>query len=161
MENFLNQNSLILFLILIALAITISLGLLILIKLRRADQRSRRFFSGKNGENLEDLILKQEKEIQKINQEIRDLYEASEKIYKLARKGIHRVGTIRFNPFKELGGNQSFSLALLNAKDSGVVISSLHSREGGRVYAKPIINGKSNFPLTEEEQQAIKLSKQK
>jgi hypothetical protein len=66
------------------------------------------------------------------------------------------VSVLRFNPFKEVGGNQSFCVALLDGKNSGVVISSLHTREGTRVYAKPVIAGNADgFPLTEEEKTAI------
>ena len=68
---------------------------------------------------------------------------------------VQKVGLIRFNPFKEIGGNQSFSLALLDGNENGVVITSLYTREGNRVYGKPIENGKSLHLLSEEENQAI------
>ena len=56
-----------------------------------------------------------------------------------------------------MGGDQSFSVALLDGENSGVVISALHTREGNRVYAKPVEKGKAvKYPLTEEEQEAIK-----
>jgi hypothetical protein len=75
----------------------------------------------------------------------------------LGQKSIHKVGIIRFNPFKDIGGDQSFALALLDGKNSGIVISSLHTREGTRIYSKPIIKGESEkYTLTEEEKQAIK-----
>jgi hypothetical protein len=65
----------------------------------------------------------------------------------------------RFNPFKEVGGDQSFSVALLNGKNNGLVISSLYTREGTRIYAKAITNGLSEkHPLTEEEEEIIKLA---
>jgi hypothetical protein len=70
---------------------------------------------------------------------------------------VHKVGVVRFNPFKDLGGDQSFSIALLDGENNGVVVSSLHTREGNRVYAKPVELGKAvKHPLTEEEQEAIK-----
>jgi hypothetical protein len=63
---------------------------------------------------------------------------------------------MRFNPFKEVGGNQSYAVALLNGKNSGVVFSSLHTREGTRAYAKPVKNGSADgFPFTEEEKAVI------
>ncbi|MCD6178031.1 DUF4446 family protein [bacterium] len=68
---------------------------------------------------------------------------------------IQKVGIVRFNPFKDVGGNQSFSIALLNNKDDGVVITSLYNREGNRIYGKPIRNGKSPYSLSKEEEKAI------
>jgi hypothetical protein len=69
---------------------------------------------------------------------------------------IQRVGLIRFNPFDEVGGNQSFALALLNDHGDGVVISSLHSRETTRLYGKPVKNfAESGFDFSDEEKQAV------
>ena len=69
---------------------------------------------------------------------------------------IQKIGFIRFDAFKDIGGELSFSLALLNGKNEGVVISSLHGREGSRVYGKTVKDGASSFPLSDEEKEAIK-----
>ena len=68
---------------------------------------------------------------------------------------IQKVGLIRFNPFKELGGDHSFSLAILDSHDSGIVITSLHTRDRTRVYMKDVKNGKSGFELSAEEKKAL------
>lgn len=70
---------------------------------------------------------------------------------------LQRVGFKRFNPFTNTGGNQSFSLGILDENGNGIMISSLHSREATRIYAKPIIKGKSaGTGLSAEEKQALK-----
>ena len=71
---------------------------------------------------------------------------------------IQKIGLVRFNPFAETGGDQSFSLAVLDNHDSGFVISSLHSRDTTRLYAKPVKKGKAvnQYELSKEEKQAIK-----
>ena len=74
----------------------------------------------------------------------------------MTSRSIQKVGVVRFNPFKETGGNQSFSIALLDSKDNGLVISSLFTRQGTRIYAKPVKNGKSTYQLSKEELEAIK-----
>ena len=58
------------------------------------------------------------------------------------RRAFQRVGLVRYNPFEETGGNQSFALALLDAAGDGWVLSSLHARSGTRVYAKAIKGGR-------------------
>lgn len=114
-------------------------------------------FSGKQAQDLESVILAQTKEIFQLDKEIQELFEISNKIHSLAQRSIHKVGIVRFNPFKDIGGDQSFALALLDGKNSGIVISSLHTREGTRIYSKPISKGQSDkYTLTEEEKQAIK-----
>jgi len=68
---------------------------------------------------------------------------------------IQKIGLIRFNPFKELGGDHSFSLAILDAHDSGIIITGLHTRDRTRVYLKDIKKGKSEFELSKEEEKAL------
>lgn len=69
-----------------------------------------------------------------------------------------RVGVVRFNPFAESGGNQSFALAIVDDAGTGVVVSSLHNRDATRVYAKPLDRGTSTYQLTDEEREAIELA---
>ncbi len=68
---------------------------------------------------------------------------------------LQRVGLVRYDAFKELGGHLSFSLALLDSRQDGIVLSVLNDREGARAYAKPVSGGRSTFTLSEEEQRAI------
>ncbi|HHY38945.1 MAG TPA: DUF4446 family protein [Clostridia bacterium] len=69
---------------------------------------------------------------------------------------IRRVGLVRFRAFDDVGCDLSFSIALLDAKSNGVVITSLYGRQESRVYAKPIKEGKSNYPLSPEEIEALR-----
>lgn len=69
---------------------------------------------------------------------------------------IQKIGLVRFNPFSQTGGDQSFSLALLDAKNNGFVLSSLHSRESTRFYAKTVKGGAGEgYELSKEEKQAV------
>ncbi len=105
---------------------------------------------------LEDLLKKFEKESVRVDELIKE----TQKIQSENGYNIQKMGLVRFNPFSETGGNQSFSLALLDGEDSGLVITSLHSREMTRIYAKPVKKQKADgFELSVEEKQAIKNSK--
>ncbi len=105
---------------------------------------------------LEDLLKKFEKELVRVD----ELVKETQKIQSENGYNIQKMGLVRFNPFSETGGNQSFSLALLDGEDSGLVITSLHSREMTRIYAKPVKKQKADgFELSAEEKQAIKNSK--
>ena len=130
-----------------------------LFRIRKTRKNIETLFSGKKAVDLESILLAHTKEIQAIDKEIQELFEISNKIHALAQRSIHKVGIIRFNPFKDIGGDQSFALALLDGKDSGIVISSIHTREGTRIYSKPVVKGESEkYTLTEEEKQAIKMA---
>ena len=142
-----------LILAIIALIIAIS-------SLRRSGdltKKSEVLFSGKTGKDLETVILEHSQELKALDGEIQHLFEISNKIHGLSLRGLHKFSVIRFNPFKDIGGDQSFAIALLDGKNNGLVISSLHTREGTRVYAKPIAKGEGDgYSLTEEEKQVIK-----
>ncbi|OGE25198.1 hypothetical protein A3H85_02790 [Candidatus Daviesbacteria bacterium RIFCSPLOWO2_02_FULL_40_8] len=72
-------------------------------------------------------------------------------------KYLQKVGFKRYNPYKDTGGDQSFSLALLNKKGDGAVITSLHSRNGTRIFAKKIVAGTGEeSELSSEESEVIK-----
>ncbi|MCW5850467.1 MAG: DUF4446 family protein [Anaerolineae bacterium] len=71
------------------------------------------------------------------------------------KRDLQHVGIIRFNPYQDTGGDQSFSIALLDSYGDGVVISGLYARQGVRLYAKPVQAGQSSYPLTDEEKQAM------
>lgn len=144
--------SLAVIIIVLLIAFNVFLGIE-LIKLRR---KNKTLFKGTKGKDLEEVIHKQLGEIKKLDSDIQDLFKVSEKIHSLAARGIQKVGVIRFNPFKDIGGDQSFAIALLDSFDNGVIISSLYSREGTRIYTKPIEKGVSSHNLSDEEQEAIK-----
>lgn len=71
---------------------------------------------------------------------------------------VQKLGLVRFNPFKELGGDHSFALAILDGEDSGILITGLHSRDRTRIYMKSVKKGKPERTLSAEEQKALKVA---
>lgn len=105
---------------------------------------------------LDNLLINSEQGSKKVEALITEI----KKLKKGSLDHIQKVGLVRFNPFAETGGDQSFSLAVLDDNESGFVISSLHSREATRLYAKSVKNGKpAGYELSNEEKQAIKSAK--
>lgn len=137
--------------------LSLILAIIALAKLRNNRKKLEILFQGKTAQNLESIIMAHTKEIIAIDKDVQELFEISNKLHSLVQKSLHKVGVVRFNPFKDIGGDQSFALALLDGKNSGVVISSLHTREGTRIYSKPVAKGTSEkYALTDEEKAAIK-----
>lgn len=99
---------------------------------------------------LVDQGVKHSSSISEALLEIKNIHESSKKYYK-------KIGFVKFNPFERVGGEQSFVIALLNDDNSGIVKTYLYTREGMRVYVKPVHQGASSeYELSEEEKQAIK-----
>lgn len=103
-------------------------------------------------ELLQDMNGREEKTKKTLEQ----LSLSYDKLEKSSLSHIQKIGLIRFNPFKDTGGDQSFILALVDAENTGVVISSLHTRTGTRWYAKGIVRGKGvEHELSKEEEKAL------
>ncbi len=158
--NFVNQNQ---------ETVIISTGAILLIffawniylshGLSRIKKRTRSFFANSEAKDLEEIIYKQIKKTNEADACLKKVLEENEKIKENAAKCIQKVGVVRFNPFGDVGGNQSFAIALLDKCLNGVMILSLYSRDGVKVYSKQIIEGKSvEYKLSEEEEEAIKIA---
>lgn len=101
---------------------------------------------------IEDMMNREQKIL-------KNLSEHTEEIKALGFKNaanIQKVGVYRFNPFKDTGGDQSFIITFLDAHDSGVLISGLHTRGGTRWYAKTVVKGKGEgYELSTDEKKAL------
>jgi len=110
----------------------------------------------KEPENLKEILS----QFQELKGNFEKISKELENLKKENKFNIQKFGIVRFNPFKEIGGNQSFSIALLDGRDDGIVITSLYTKEGNRIFGKPIKGGKSEHLLSEEEKEAIKIAKE-
>ena len=128
--------------------IVLSVSSVLLVWIILIEWRLRRVFRGKKAESLEDLIISLGKDLKELDVARSEIEKYLEVVEKRLRKSIQNVNTLRFNPFENSGSNQSFAVSFLDERGDGVVISSLYSREGVRVYAKPIKEHKSEYTLS-------------
>ena len=144
------------FYLIILVFIFLWLGILTIF-LWKAVSHYRKLTEGIEKKHLQAVLEKILKDLGEEERKTREILKDLKRLEKENTYNIQKIGLLRFNPFSEVGGNQSFSLALLDGEDSGLVISSLHSREGTRIYAKPVKTGKAvGYRLSTEEVQAIK-----
>jgi hypothetical protein len=113
---------------------------------------------GADGRSLEAVLDAHLDKVFAVGREVDDLAARAAVLESDAQHAFRRVGLVRFNPFEDTGGNQSFALALLDANGDGFVISSLHARVGTRVYAKALSGGRSETQLSQEEEEALRLA---
>ena len=122
---------------------------------RRIDARLVGLTRGSEGGSLEAVLDAHLDKVFAVAREVDELTARMAIIEGAQRKAFQRVGLVRYNPFEETGGNQSFALALLDAAGDGWVLSSLHARSGTRVYAKAIKAGRADAGLSAEETAAL------
>lgn len=107
------------------------------------------------GESLIKVLEKVLTRLKRDSEEIREIKKEIGEIRELSRLHIQKIGMIRFNPFRETGGDHSFSIALLDANDTGLVLTGIHTRERTRIYTKAVKNGKGEFEFSQEEKKAL------
>jgi len=125
----------------------------------KTENRLKRFFIGKKAKDLEDTLIHLEDNIGSLIRSKEKMEADLIVINQKLRKSIRGLETIRFNPFPDQGGNQSFAISMQNEDGDGLVISSLYGREKMNVFAKPIKSGKSEYELTEEEKEVVSKAK--
>jgi hypothetical protein len=112
----------------------------------------------KSGER--DIRKKFEEVLNSISAFEKDLLKTKRDLKNINMEGLdhlQKIELLRFNPYEDTGGDQSFALALLNNKGNGLVLTSLHARSGTRIFAKPIQEGKAeNYKLSSEEELVVK-----
>ena len=148
-DNFLIITTVILILLIIGLLLTI-------IKFSSINKKYKEFMKklgdGKDiQEDLENYMYRVER-VEKQNAEIKGLIHS---IDANMANCIQKIGIVRYNAFKDTGSDLSFTLALLDENNNGVVLNGIYSREMSNIYAKPVENGKSTYTISEEEQEAI------
>ena len=124
-------------------------------RLQRALRQYQALMSGTSAGNLEDVLNMHIAEVRQTVVKVQELDDRTRQIDKTLRHSMQWLGMVRFNPFRDTGGDQSFAIALVDGYGNGVVISSLHARDGTRVYAKPLRHWESTYTLTDEEKEAI------
>ena len=117
--------------------------------------RLRRVFGGKRPGDLEEVLRAVAKELRELDASREEVEKYLETVEKRLRRSVQHVGIVRFNPFEDAGGDQSFAIAVLDESKNGIVISSLYGRGMSRIYAKPLEKAASRYQLSEEEKRAI------
>ncbi|MDD5696930.1 MAG: DUF4446 family protein [Candidatus Pacebacteria bacterium] len=117
-------------------------------------------FKGKKKKPEIKNFSQAEKYIGYLEEKIEQLEEEFKKEKNKNRMAFKKAGLIRYNPFREKGGDQSFSLALLDEEDKGFVLTSIYTHEGVRIFAKPVTKGESQYQLSDEEREAIRKAKE-
>lgn len=141
-------------LLLINFVLTIEVLILFVATYKRLE-KYRYLFKGNEGRDLESLLLNLSEKTHLLSNTINNLEEQMTANQVRGEMHLQNWALIRFKAFQNTGSDQSFALALLDAAGDGVVLSSLFGRDESRVYCKPVEQGQSIYPLSEEEKEAI------
>ncbi len=161
-SNFLNSLGLgtvdIGFILLGLLIISVLLLILIVVafvKIGKFKKKYEKFMLGKDGANLEKDIITLYEDNKYMKLSIDRNREDIKELFKKHEKTFQKVGLVKYDAFTEMGGKLSFALALLDEKNNGFIINSVHSSEGCYSYTKRVLDGDSQIALSNEEKVAV------
>lgn len=126
-----------------------------LTKLSKLNKKYSAFMEGSDGKTLEDTVVSRFRQIDDLrtNQELQE--KDIEALKANILKTYQKFGLVKYDAFNEMGGQLSFSLAMLDKKNNGFLLNTVHNREGSYTYVKEILDGKSEINLSQEEEKAL------
>jgi hypothetical protein len=124
-------------------------------RLGKVNAEYKALVAGTSGGSLEQILHEHIAQVHNTTERLEELETLTHQTELASRRSLQWSSVLRFNPFNDVGGDQSFVLALVDDYGNGVVVSSLHMRDMTRVYAKPLKKWESEHRLTDEEKRAI------
>lgn len=130
--------------------------IILIIKINKLNKKYKTFINKLgNGNNIEEDLENYMYRVERVEKQNAELAGNCKDLNDELSKCIKKIGMVRYNAFKDTGSDLSFTLALLNEKNDGVVLNGIYSREMSNIYAKPIKDGKSTYTTSVEENEAI------
>ena len=165
MEEFLQQlttyfsvSENLLLLLIASIGILLLLTIISFIRIGSLKRKYKKFMSGKDSISLEDTILQQKVEIEKLTGAIKDKDAVIDEIHLLLNKTYSKCGLVKYDALDNMSGKISFAFVLLNKQNDGFLMNSIHTRNGSYVYLRDIKNGLCDVKLGEEETQALEMA---
>lgn len=142
--------------LLAVMLVLIVLYIICFINMKKLKKSYLQFMSGKDMQSMEDILWKQFDRIEILEEADKDKRRELNDLQITVQNAYQKVGLVKYNAFREMSGQLSYALALLDQNDNGVIITSMYSRDGCFSYAKEVIMGESAINLSEEEKEALK-----
>lgn len=155
MDNIINNIGLYIPYIVIALAVIILLQFILIIVLFKSvgkvENKYRRMMRGANNKNLEELVVSYLDKIDEANDNSQKALEHGISLEHRMEKCVQKVSMIRYKAFEDVGSDLSFSIAILDENNDGIILTGIYGRNESTTYAKPVDKGISRYDLSEEE----------
>lgn len=107
------------------------------------------------GHNINEMLQEYVKSVEEIKKENEEIERYCKKLDEESKHNLKKIGMVRYNAYKDTGSDLSFALAILNEKNTGIVLNGIYGRDTSNIYAKPIVKGNSEYALSTEEKEAL------
>lgn len=141
----------------VVISILLIINTYLILKLKKRYEKL--FIKIGNGEDLTKILEQYIRQVNSLEEKDKEIMDFCMKINEDQKLAISKVGVVKYNAYEDTRNKLSFSLALLNCNDDGVIINSVYSKEGSNIYLKNIRKGNSKNKLSEEEKEALEIAK--
>jgi|GEM_PF-193884 len=138
--------------------VLIVIVLLLLLRQSRLEMNYKIFMKGRGGRSLQEVFKQQLEGIDIVKEQTDLLHRRLSYVEKSLNRSFQKCGIVKYDAFKEIGGQLSFAMAMLNDSNTGFIINCIHSRDGSYTYIKDIVRGECAAELCDEEKQALKIA---
>ena len=135
--------------------VLIGINIFLLVRFNQTNKKIDKLLEGGKIKDFKDIFLSQKDKNNDLEMQIKHAFAKIKNLEDISETTVRKIGVVRFNPFNDMGGNQSFVIAMLDNKNNGFIISSIFAKEGSRVYSKTVKDGKSEYILSKDEVEAI------
>ena len=125
------------------------------IKIKKLENKYNNFINKFEGKDVEKALNDYFSIVSQVNEDNKIILANNKNIEKRIDKCIQKTGIVRYNAFDDVGSDLSFAIALLDSENNGIILNGVYSRSSSNIYSKPIVNGKSEYVLSEEEKKAL------
>lgn len=125
---------------------------------KKLQYKYQQFMKGADGESLEETVLERFNEVDKLKEKVDNIDQRLDEVNDTLLFTYQKIGVVKYDAFKEMGGDLSFVVTLLDQSNNGFMINAIHSREGCYTYVKEIKKGESDIVLSEEEQKSLNIA---
>ena len=133
--------------------------IVMLCKSRKLKKRIEAFLEGKDAMSLEETLLSCMEKVQIVDKANREIRQEMQLMQKVQSMTYQKMGIVKYDAFREMSGELSYAVVLLDQEQNGFVINSVYANEGNYSYIKEIVKGESQIQLSEEEQKALNKAK--
>jgi hypothetical protein len=156
MVAFINEFQIYITLALLALVVLLVVIIIVCIaSLNKLEKKYRKLMRGTNNKNLEELLISHLDKIDEFKKTSDEVKNICLETTKMTYNCIQKVSIIRYKAFEDIGSDLSYSIAMLDANNNGILLTSIYGRTESTTYAKPIDKGISRYDLSEEEQKVL------
>lgn len=146
------------FILSILLLVAIVLLIVQICKTNKLKRRIDQFVTGKDGKSLEGEIAQLVQDNKELIEEVGKNKKNIKKLFRTVEGTFQKVGLVKYDAFQQMGGQLSFSIALLDQRNNGFILNSVHSTDGCYSYTKEIKNGECALSLGKEEEEALQIA---